>query len=131
VRPPAECEAIGEACTALEEQVDSAYYAAVDRLKLRYLRDRQTQSPGEMYEGTVSRCSRDGLTVYLPEVGMYGSVAVSRLPGGPYRMDQRTGHLRGSRSGKSYKPGDVMYVQCRRADTVRGELTLEPVQGRV
>lgn len=130
-RSTAECEALGETCSALEEQVDSACYAAVDRLKLRYLRDRQAQSPGEVYEGMVSRCTRDGLTVYLPEVGMYGGIALSRLPAGPYRIDQRSGHLRASRGGKSYKPGDVIYVQCRRADTVRGELTLEPVQGRV
>ena len=131
VRTPADCEAIGMHCSGMEEQVDAAYYAAVDRLKLRHLRERQQQSPGEVYEGIVSRCSADGLSVYLAEVGMYGIVAASRLPGGPYRMDRRTGHLRGARGGKSYKTGDVMYVQCRRADTVRGELHLEPVQGRV
>jgi ribonuclease R len=130
-RSAAECEGIGTACTSAEERVDSAYYAAVDRLKLRYLRDRQAQSPGELYEGIVSRCSSDGLTVYLAEVGMYGSVAISRLSGGPYRMDRRSGRLSGSHGGKSYKTGDVIYVQCRRADTVRGELTLEPVQGRI
>lgn len=131
VRTPADCEAIGMHCSGMEEQVDAAYYAAVDRLKLRHLRERQQQSPGEVYEGIVSRCSADGLSVYLAAVGMYGIVAASRLPGGPYRMDRRTGHLRGARGGKSYKTGDVMYVQCRRADTVRGELHLEPVQGRV
>jgi ribonuclease R len=130
-RSAAECEGIGSACTSAEERVDSATYAAVDRLKLRYLRQRQTQSPGEVYEGIVSRCSKDGLSVYLAEVGMYGIVAVSRLAGGPYRVEQRSGRLCGSRGGKSYKTGDVMYVQCRRADTVRGELTLEPVQGRI
>ncbi len=133
-RPPraaAECEALGEACTALEERVDSAFYAAVDRLKLRYLLDRQSRSPGEVYEGTVSRCGRDGLTVYLPEIGMYGAVPLSRLPGGGYRLDPRTGQLRAARGGKTYKPGDVIYLQCRRADTVRGELTLEPVQARL
>ncbi len=131
VRSAQECEEIGMHCSSLEEQVDAAYYAAVDRLKLRYLRDRQQQSPGEVYEGIVARCSADGLSVYLAEVGMYGIVATSRLPGGPYHMDRRSGHLRGSRAGKSYKTGDVIYVQCRRADTVRGELHLEPVQGRV
>lgn len=130
-RSTADCEGIGTACTSAEERVDSAYYAAVDRLKLRYLRDRQTHSPGEVYEGIVSRCSNDGLSVYLAEVGMYGIVAVSRLAGGPYRLDRRSGRLCGGHGGKSYKTGDVMCVQCRRADTVRGELTLEPVQGRV
>jgi ribonuclease R len=130
-RPVAEVEGIGAACTTAEERVDSATYAAVDRLKLRYLRDRQAQSPGEVYEGIVSRCSNDGLSVYLAEVGMYGIIAVSRLAGGPYRVDRHSGRLCGSQSGKSYKTGDVIYVQCRRADTVRGELTLEPVQGRI
>ncbi len=130
-RGAADCDALGQACTSLEEQVDTATYAAVDRLKLRYLRQRQEQSPGEVYEGTVSRCSSDGLGVYLPEVGMVGVVPASRLPGGPYRLDRHSGQLRGSRGGKSYKAGDVIYVQCRRADTVRGELHLEPVQARV
>ena len=130
-RSAAECEGMGSVCTTAEARVDSAYYAAVDRLKLRYLRDRQAQSPGEAYEGIVSRCSNDGLSVYLAEVGMYGIVALSRLAGGPYRVDRRSGRLCGSHGGKSYKTGDVIYVQCRRADTVRGELTLEPVQGRV
>ena len=62
---------------------------------------------------------------------MVGIIPASRLPGGPYRLDRHSGQLRGSRGGKSYKAGDVIYVQCRRADTVRGELHLEPVQARV
>ena len=133
-RPPRsleECGAIGVQSSALEEQVDSAYYAAVDRLKLRYLRDRQAQGPDEPYEGIISRCAADSLSVYLAEVGLYGFVAVSRLPGGPYRLDRRSRQLRAVGGGKTYKTGDVMYVQCRRADTVRGELHLEPVQGRI
>ena len=126
-----ECEAIGAQCTGLQENVDSAYYAAVDRLKLRYLRERKEHSSGEFYDGIVVRCVSDGLLVYLSEVGMFGFVSVSRLPGNAYRMARRRGRLAAGGSGKSYGSGDIIYVQVRRADTVRGELLLDPVRMRV
>ncbi|MBN2449492.1 MAG: VacB/RNase II family 3'-5' exoribonuclease, partial [Lentisphaeria bacterium] len=40
LRTASECGDIAAECSAIEEQVDAAYYAASDRLKLRYLQER-------------------------------------------------------------------------------------------
>ena len=127
-----ECEAIGRHCNARQEMVESAYYAAVDRLKMRYLLEREERSSERgYYDGIVVRCASDGILVHLPEVGMMGFVSASRLPGSGYRLDRRTGVLQERRGGKSYKSGDSIFVQIRRADTVRGELLLDPLRMRV
>ncbi|MBN2449246.1 MAG: hypothetical protein JXR77_02590, partial [Lentisphaeria bacterium] len=79
----------------------------------------------------VIRCLPEGLMAYLPTVGLLGFLPVSRMIGGPYRLDRHSGRLSASSGGKSYTSGDVIAVQIRRADTVRGELRLDPVQPRV
>ncbi len=133
--PPASvasCEQAGATCTALEERVDAAYYAALDRLKIRYLEDRHEREPGSVLEGMVARVSKDGLFVYLPEAGLLGRMGAERLPGRRWRLSRDGTRLASPDSpGKNYKCGDVICVQIRSADTVRGTLELQPVQLRV
>jgi ribonuclease R len=126
-------EAVGEIggqCTAAEANNDAAYYAASDRLKMRFLARELLDAPVHTYEGVVARVFADGLLVYLEDAGLYGKVGSGSLRG-DFRRDRRRRKLRSASSGKSYKAGDIIHVRVRRADPVRGVLELEPVQARV
>ena len=130
-RGRAECEDIAAQTSAAERNSDEAYYAAVDRLKLRYLRDLAAAGQALFYEGIVARIAADGLAAYVPELGMYGLVPRNLLGHDHFVRSRDFSMLKGRRSGKTYKCGDVIYVQIRRADTVKGVLHLQPVQTRV
>lgn len=131
IRSLAECTAIAEATTAQEIVCDNAYYAACDRLKLRYIRELEERDPGTYHEAVVAKVATDGLLLYLPELGLQGFLAASLFRGQRYRRGKDALSLQTDGSGKSYKCGDFMQVQIRRADPVRGELSLQPVQLRV
>lgn len=131
LRSQDDCQELAEHCTALESNVDEAYYAAVDRLKLRYIRELSRSESGLFYEGLVARAVTDGLVVYVRELCTYGLVPKERLGGEPFRLDRKSAVLRGGRSGKTFKCGDFIYVQVRNADVTRGTLQLEPVRPRL
>jgi ribonuclease R len=131
VRSAEDCAQLGETCTAQEMVFDNAYYAACDRLKLRHLRTLEDRDPGGCHEAVVARVANDGLLMYLPELGLQGFLAASLFRGQHYRRGRDAMSLHAGGSGKSYKCGDFMQVQIRRADPVRGELSLQPVQMRV
>jgi len=125
--PQTDAADIAGRCTAAEKNGDQAFYAAVDRLKLRYV---DTMIHGEadlVFEGTVARILPDAVLVYLPKLCLYGSISLSILHGWRSGRDRHT--LRGP--GKSYKCGNVTYVQIRRVDTVKGQLELQPVRPRI
>lgn len=130
-RSAEECAEIGESCTALEQVCDNAFYAACDRLKLRHLRSIEEREPGSSHEAVVAKVAADGLLLYLPELGLQGFLPSALLRGQTYRRDRESMTLHAEGSGKSYKCGDFMQVQIRRADPVRGELVLQPVQMRI
>lgn len=133
-RPPVngtECENLGMGCTEAEERIDTAFYAAVDRLKLRFLRDRQLRDPGQIYEGVVFRVSTDGVLVYLRDIALIGRLPIHSLGPGRSTLSRNGMALENRGSGKITSCGDVIYTQIRSADTVRGVLELKPVQVRV
>jgi ribonuclease R len=130
-RDEAECRDLAAHCSTAEVNNDAAHYAAVDRLKLRYVRELAETCADLRYEGIVSRVVADGLVVYVPELGMYGRMARGGLGGETVRSRADRGVLRGVRSGKTYKCGDVIYAQVRRADVVKGTLQLQPVSPRM
>ena len=127
----AECAEIAEQCTAREVVCDNAYYAACDRLKLRHIRTMEDQDPGACHDAVVAKVAAEGLLLYLPQFGMQGFLAASLFRGQQYRRAPDAMAMHADGSGKSYKCGDCMQVQVRRADPVRGELILQPVQMRV
>ena len=122
---------IGDFCTAQEIICDNAYYAACDRLKLRHVRTLEERDPGTCHEAVVAKVAGEGLLLFLPQLGLQGFLASSLFRDQQYRRSRDTMALQTGGSGKSYKCGDCMQVQIRRADPVRGELTLQPVQMRI
>ncbi|MDD3886986.1 MAG: S1 RNA-binding domain-containing protein, partial [Victivallaceae bacterium] len=112
-----------EQCTELEANSDAAYFAANDRLKLRYLQEMlEHGEAGKLYEGVIAKVSSSGLQVDVAELGIYGFVPREKL-GGDLRLD---GHRLTSRHGGGYKVGDFIYLALESVDSARGGVMFVP-----
>lgn len=117
-RSQAECAEIATRVTEQEANLDEATFAAQDRLKLRYLEERDDAGEAVVFEGVVTRVFADRSMLFLPELGLNGV-----LPHGG-------GHARKVRTRKTPKPpqcGNVIRVEVDRTDLVRNELALRRV----
>ncbi len=130
-RTRSECDEIAAECTEKERQTDEAFFAAQDRLKLHYLHALIENDEHPVFEAVAMRVERSDLTVFVPELGMYGNV------GGRAHATDRPLALRGAadvrglRSGLRFRPGDILYVEPRTVDIGRGVFELQPVQPRL
>ena len=106
-----------------EERGDNAYYAANDRMKLRYLEEQLDSGAANMYEGVIVKVLNAGLQVDIGELGLYGFVPMEQLRGGAFRHGRRAVAERGS---GSYKPGDYIYLKLARIDFARGSAIFAP-----
>ena len=95
-------------CSMKEENNDAAYFAANDRLKLRYLEERLDAGLDNFYEGVIVKVVANGIQVDIRALGMYGFVERERLPG-EFRRSEFG--FRQERGHKNYKPGDFIYLQ--------------------
>ena len=110
-------------CSMKEENNDAAYFAANDRLKLRYLEEKLDAGGENFYEGVIVKVVSGGLQVDIRELGMYGFVERERLPGEYRRSDFG---FREERGHKKYKPGDFIYLRLSRIDFARGSALFVP-----
>lgn len=106
-RPPAEMAEIAGAVSGIEIRTDSAYFAASDRLKLHFLRDRLAENPELSLDGIASRVTADGLIVYISELSLMGLVPA------------RGGDM------PRLRCGERVQVRPSRLDPVRGQLELQ------
>ena len=116
-------ERTAASCSELEERGDNAYYAANDRLKLRYLEEQLETGAAECYEGVIVKVLNAGLQVDVGELGLYGFVPMEQLRGGAFRHGHRAVAERGS---GSYSPGDYIYLRLARIDFARGSAVFVP-----
>ncbi|MBR2510213.1 MAG: RNB domain-containing ribonuclease [Lentisphaeria bacterium] len=100
-----------------EENNDNAYYAASDRLKLRYLQELLEKGSLNFYEGIISKITAVGLTVDIAELGFSGFVRIDDLPGVFYKT---TEGLRSERGNKRFKIGDYIPLRLYEVDFARG-----------
>jgi len=106
-----------------EERNDNAYYAANDRLKLRYLEEQLDSGAVNCYEGVIVKVLNAGLQVDIGELGLYGFVPMEQLRGGAFRHGRRAVAERGE---GSYSPGDYIYLKLARVDFARGSAIFAP-----
>ena len=106
-----------------EENNDAAYFAANDRLKLRYLEERLDAGLDNFYEGVIVKVVANGIQVDIRALGMYGFVERERLPG-EFRRSEFG--FRQERGHKNYKPGDFIYLQLSHIDFARGTALFVP-----
>ncbi|MBP5639657.1 MAG: VacB/RNase II family 3'-5' exoribonuclease [Victivallales bacterium] len=109
----------------LENNGDQASFAALDRMKLRFLEQKKKETTGSVLEAFVLRVTSDHLSLFLPEFGLMGMMDVKELGDERWQFNSRTASLT-NRNGKNFKCGNVIYVQIRTIDAIHGELLLKP-----
>ncbi len=72
----------GETLSELESNNDDAYFAASDRMKLRYLDEMLAAGRENLHHALVVKTTSAGAVIELPELGLQGFVEASDLPGG-------------------------------------------------
>ncbi len=118
-------EQISAECSEKVQNNDEAWYAANDRMKLRYLEQRLEGNPEEMHEAVVARITSAGMMADIPGLGIYGFVPIERL-NGRFRYDKTTEKLYAVRGHQEYHPGDVIFLRLCGVDFIRGSAIFQP-----
>ena len=127
--------AIAENCSYLEKNNDDAYYAANDRLKLLYLDAKATAAPNNQvfFDGVVCRYTKNGILVYVDEIGMYGNLEVpssytrKRQPSfDDYNPNEERGYMSRKNYNK-YSLGLCLKLQLSGIDFANNQLYFIPV----
>lgn len=116
-----------EDCSEKEENNDEAYFAATDRLKLKYLEQENSKAPDTLYEGLITKITSSGLVVDITQLGVFGFVPIEYL-GGRFKYNKRESNLRGERGRQNYKCGDFIFLHLDRIDFIRGSAIFRPVR---
>ncbi len=116
-------ESLAERCTDLEMNNDEAYYAACDRMKLRYLEEKLMSNDETLYNGVVARVVAAGMMVDIEDLGIYGFVPLENLRGN----FKRYGNILKSYNGKKiFRPGDFVQLQLSAIDFDKGSAIFQP-----
>ena len=108
-------------CSATERRAEEASRNVVQSLKCEYMKDRI----GEVFEGTITGVTGFGLFVELNDVFVEGLVHVTSLPSDYYHHDPVHHHLRGERSGRTYRLSNQIKVKLIRVDTDENKIDFE------
>lgn len=123
IRDKKTLENLAAAFSNLEKANDDAFFAASDRLKLRYLEQQLDAGAYNMYEGVVARVLQSGLQADISELGLYGFIPREQLPG----EFRKSGNIMQQIHGKkTYKPGDYIYLRLARIDYAQGSAVFVP-----
>ncbi len=121
-----EMEHVAERCSEQEMNNDEAYYAASDRMKLRYLEEQLMSNKEVLYNGVVARVVAAGMQVDIEDLGIYGFIPLENLRGN----FKRYGNILKSYNGKKiFRPGDFVQVQLSAIDFARGSALFSPAEG--
>jgi ribonuclease R len=124
VRSHDECETLGETVTGREAETDEAYFAASDRLKLRYLLQQMNDHGIASHEAVVLRVYKQELLLYMVDVGVFARLPARLVSGMGWRVDSLGANGRASAGGMEFRSGSVLYVVPHRVDVVKGDLTV-------
>ncbi|MCQ2352655.1 MAG: ribonuclease R [Victivallaceae bacterium] len=116
-------EKVAEMSSELEENNDNAYYAASDRLKLRYLEEKLEAGDDTLYNGVISRVLSGGLQVDIAELGIYGFVPLGQLGG---KFDRGKNGLREAHGVRTFCCGDAIKVRLAQIDFDRNSAVFVP-----
>ena len=127
LRSKIDMEKFGSEISAKEENNDNAYYAANDRLKLRYI-DEQLQSGDQIneHEGLVVKINGGGMLIDVQSLGIFGFSPLELLPG-DFSFDRNNREIKSWRRKKSFKCGDIIFVHLRGIDYAKGNAILRPI----
>lgn len=124
LRPTEEVARIAIECSEKEQNNDEACYAANDRLKLHFLKQKLEESDIDCFEGIIRKISAAGLNIYIPDLGIMSFVPVEYL-GFTYKK-KKSKFVSGGTHAK-YKCGDFIYVMPEHIDLIKGSALFRPV----
>jgi ribonuclease R len=115
--------ALGESCSQLEREAESAERELLEWKKVKFLRGRE----GEVFSGVITGVARFGVFVQLDGGVAEGLVRIERLGQEWFEFDPVRHELRGSATGTAYRLGDAMRVRVESVDVVLRRVDLAPV----
>lgn len=107
-----------------ELRADSAERYAERLLKARFMNDRV----GDVFDVIVTGVQNFGLFVSIAEQNIEGLVLINSLPGRDhYEMSPEQDELRGQRTGRRFRLGQALRVQCVRVRVHEAQVNFEVV----
>ena len=122
-RPPEDIPALvklGETCSATERMSEQAE----DELRTVLLLQHLENKVGETFRGVVTGVTNFGIFVQSPRYLIDGLIRIEHLGDDWWELDQRYGIIRGERTGKTYRVGDLLDVVIAKVDVPRRTLDL-------
>ncbi|MEI6897122.1 MAG: ribonuclease R [Psychromonas sp.] len=98
---------LGEHCSMTERRADDATRDVSDALKCEYMQDHI----GDVMVGTIAAVTNFGFFVRLNDIHIDGLVHVTSLISDYYIFDAGKQTLKGERTGRTYRIGDVLEVK--------------------
>src|SRR3990167_9649324 len=111
-QPNITLEQYGDHCSKTERRADEATREAMDWLKCEFMMDKV----GQIFSGIISGVTSFGFFVELSDIYVEGLLHISMLPNDYYQFDSIKHMLRGERTGRRFRLGDVVVVQVARVD---------------
>ena len=115
---------LGEHCSFTERRADEATRNVTAWLKCEYMLDKL----GEEFEGVISSVTAFGFFVELRDIFIEGLVHVSSLDKDFFHYDPAGLSLKGERTGKTYRLGDVVRVIVARVNLDDRKIDLDIVK---
>ena len=84
---------------------------------------------GEAFDGVITGVANFGLFVQMPRFNVDGLVRLEDLGDDWWEVDPQRGTIRGQRSGRVMRMGDVLVVRIAGVDVARRQLNLVPDRG--
>ena len=130
-RPPenlSELTDLGQRCTAAERRAEAAENELRDVLLIGHLAGKI----GESFEGVVTGVTNFGVFVQLRKFLVDGLVRLDDLGDDWWQVMPNYGQVKGERTGKTFRIGDLISVRVVRADVAQRRLDLvpEPTEGK-
>ncbi|UDQ98078.1 ribonuclease R family protein [Lentisphaerota bacterium WC36G] len=113
--------------SAKEENNDNAYFAAVDRLKLRYLEEQsEDDEVPKVHEGLIIKITGNGMLVDVHSLGIYGFIPHELLPR-DFRFNASEGELFSYQRQQAFRAGDFIFLHLRGVDYAKGSAIFKPI----
>ena len=122
----AEWTQLGEHCSTAERRAEAAGMELREVLVLQMLATRV----GEEFDGVITGVANFGLFVQSSRFGIEGLVRMKDLGDDWWDVKARYGQIRGQRTGRTFRIGDLITVRIVNVDLARRELDLVPVSDR-
>ena len=126
-RPPENLSALtelGEKCSAAARRAEAAENELRETIVIGFL----AEKIGQEYEGVITGVTNFGIFVQLRKFLIDGLVRLDDLGDDWWEVMPRYAQVKGERTGKTYRIGDIMNVRIARASASQRMLDLAPCQ---